>query len=421
MYAALLFDQANSDVLDIEDEFGLDDDDTAASFQDPKESPAVDVTLKEILADLSKVLTNDEISKFNISRNHVWEGAKRALNRKSFQPHKKISVKFTDDIGLSEGAVDLGGPTREFFSLVTEWLLNCPLFFGKETSKFLSLNANALEEKEYFLAGEIFAMSLVHGGPGINCLAQPCYDTIVKCPAMQDLHASLNDVADYELRSSLHRLLEAADVEEATAIIYDTKLDVVLDMAGTLQEIKKKENIQKIVQKTVDWYILGRAEPAYNSFRQGLQALGVLEAMKKHPTIFHEAFCYTPKTLTTSIFEALFRRVTRGLEGSNKRSIESQVLSFWQDFLQDTEEGSNEISLADILFFTTGCKKVPPLGLSCELNFLHDPEKDGTHSKFPKANTCSCVLYLPVVHKNYEQFKNAMLFAIPNTRGFGLV
>ena len=104
------------------------------------------------------------------------EGAKRALNRKSFQPHKKISVKFTDDISLSEGPVDLGGPTREFFSLVAEWLLNSPPFFGAETSKFLSLNANSLDEGEYFQAGQIFAMSLVHGGPGINCLAEPCYD-----------------------------------------------------------------------------------------------------------------------------------------------------------------------------------------------------------------------------------------------------
>ena len=150
MYASLLFDQANSDVLDIEDEFGLDDDSAATLFQDAKEQTALDVTLKDILADLSKVLTHEEISKFNISRNHVWEGAKRALNRKSFQPHKKIFVKFTDDIGLSEGAVDLGGSTREFFSLVTEWLLNSPLFFLCRNIKVL------IFECQFFGRGRIF-------------------------------------------------------------------------------------------------------------------------------------------------------------------------------------------------------------------------------------------------------------------------
>ena len=124
--------------------------------------------------------------------------------------------------------------------------------------------------------------------------------------------------------------------------------------------------------------------------------------------------------LTATVFETLFQEVTREVEGSNKRLVENQVLSFWQDFLLDTEEDCCGLSLSDIVFFTTGCKKLPPRGLSCKLAFLHDPEKDGKHSKFPKANTCCCVLYLPVVHKNYEEFKNAMLFAIPNSRGFGI-
>ena len=99
-----------------------------------------------------------------------------------------------------------------------------PPFFGAETSKFLSLNANSLDEGEYFLAGQIFAMSLVHGGPGFNCLAESCYDTIVKFPATRNLHACLNDVPDYELRSSLNRLPEAFDVKEATNIMMQNSM-----------------------------------------------------------------------------------------------------------------------------------------------------------------------------------------------------
>ena len=34
-----------------------------------------------------------------------------------------MSVKFTDDIGNSEGAVDLGGPMKEFFTLVLQWMV----------------------------------------------------------------------------------------------------------------------------------------------------------------------------------------------------------------------------------------------------------------------------------------------------------
>ena len=419
MYAALLFNQANSDVLDKEDDLVFEDDHMLGA-PDVNENTMQNVTLKEILRNLSETLTYDEISKFNISRNHIWEGTKRALNRKSFQPRNKISVKFTDNIGASEGAVDLGGPAREFFTLVTEWLVNSQLFFSVETSKFLSLNANCLEEREYYLAGQIFAMSLVHGGPGPKCFAESCYYAIVKETGTQNFHADVNDVPDYELRSSFGRLLKASDAKEATQIINNEKLDVLLDMAGTFQVVKTADDIQNMVQKTVDWYVLGRVQAAYNSFREGLQALGVLEAMKNHPGVFREAFCYTPEILTASSFEALFPDVVRQCDGSNRRLVENLVLSHWRDFLQDTEEDSCALSFSDILFFTTGCKQLPPLGLSCELAFLHDPEDDGKLSKFPKANTCAGILYLPVVHKDYEQFKDAMIFAIPNSRGFGI-
>ena len=39
-------------------------------------------------------------------------GYSRALTRKSFSPNNKISVKFCDDVGTSEGAVDVGGTKK---------------------------------------------------------------------------------------------------------------------------------------------------------------------------------------------------------------------------------------------------------------------------------------------------------------------
>ena len=135
--------------------------------------------------------------------------------------------------------------------------------------------------------------------------------------------------------------------------------------------------------------------------------------------VFREAFCYTPETLTASSVESIFT-VRRESEDSNKRVVENLVLSHWQDFLQDSEEDSSIISLSEILFFTRGCKILPPEGPSCVLAFLHDPEKDGMVSKFPKTNTYSCIRHLLVVHRSYDAFKEAMIFAIRNSRGFGI-
>ncbi len=48
-------------------------------------------------------------AKFQKCRSDVWDGAKRGLTRKSFCPSNKISVRFSDDFGRSEGAIDWGG------------------------------------------------------------------------------------------------------------------------------------------------------------------------------------------------------------------------------------------------------------------------------------------------------------------------
>ena len=63
-----------------------------------------------------------EWCKFNIARNFLWEGAKRAVSRKVFSPGNKVSVKFTDDSGIGEGAIDWGGPMREFFTLILQYI-----------------------------------------------------------------------------------------------------------------------------------------------------------------------------------------------------------------------------------------------------------------------------------------------------------
>lgn len=58
----------------------------------------------------------------------MWDGAVRGLQRKSFSPENKMSVKFTDESGMSEGAIDLGGPQREFLTLIMDYLANSQMF-----------------------------------------------------------------------------------------------------------------------------------------------------------------------------------------------------------------------------------------------------------------------------------------------------
>ena len=304
------------------------------------------LSLQEILSDLAREVSENKISKFNICRNDIWEGTKRGLSRNTFSHGNKISVRFSDDSGRSESAVDLGGPTREFLTLVVEWLANSQLFCGPKEAMFLSCNAACLANSDYLLAGKITALSLVHGGPGL-CFFRPfLYDALTKGP--DKLQVTVDDVHDPELKSSLQQLSRAQLVPQAYEIMSRNNLDTILELGGTLQQIKSIKDIDKIVQQTAHWYVLGRAWPALEQFKQGLSDLGVLEAIINNPNVFTVAFCYVPVELQAKAFNDMFT-VLYSEQGSNKRAAENVILSYWQDFLQDVEDRETTITLSDVL------------------------------------------------------------------------
>jgi hypothetical protein len=85
-------------------------------------------------------------------------------------------------------------------------------------------------------------------------------------------------------------------------------------------------------------------------------------------------------------------------------------------------EQNGPLDLEDILFFATGSRQIHPLGFTSkpELTFMHDNATSGiTSSLYPMANTCSCVLRLPVAHNSYDEFKEHFVFAVKNAQGFG--
>lgn len=99
-------------------------------------------TLEEILEQIASRVNNDTAVRFNIVRKNVWDGASRAMRRANFSPEKKIDIKFMDDYGISEGAVDSGGPTREFFRLCLHEIKdNIGIFEGPPNAKVLTCNS----------------------------------------------------------------------------------------------------------------------------------------------------------------------------------------------------------------------------------------------------------------------------------------
>lgn len=86
-------------------------------------------------------------------------------------------------------------------------------------------------------------------------------------------------------------------------------------------------------------------------------------------------------------------------------------------FLYLCLEGEAAVQLKDILIFATGLDKIPAMGFSPqpELHFLHPDEQP---SRFPKANTCSLTLSIPV-GLCFDNFKHNMNLGIGASEQFG--
>lgn len=106
-----------------------------------------------------------ETTLFNVIRGRVVDGAFRAMKRSSFYPEKPVSVKFMDDIGTSEGAVDEGGPRREFFTLAMKELHDSPMFDGAPGQKFIVPSQSGMWRTSFIVAVLLLICSPCNGAP----------------------------------------------------------------------------------------------------------------------------------------------------------------------------------------------------------------------------------------------------------------
>ncbi|KAI7790239.1 hypothetical protein IRJ41_020994 [Triplophysa rosa] len=418
-----------------------------ASIEDHEIPLTVEVSIKQILEELSTKINSNQNCKFNINRASVLDGAIRGFTRLSYNPNNRMVIRFSDDKGKFEEAVDPGGPRREFFRLLLVALMQSSMFEGKQGSLNLALDSHgihlyfcylktcilhfvmvvffceiccinmisnfisAIREDRYFIAGRAVAVSLVHGGPAPGCLSKTLFDSLVQGPDM--CKPVLDDVADCELYNKIKKVSEATFLEElqhSTEPIMD-----YLANTGCVRPLKSIGDRDRLVEDILMFQVVNRVRGPFEKFRDGLKTLGILAKLQQHPEAFRSTFCHQPNQLTADILDDLFE-IKWSENGSNKRANENRVIAFWRDYLQDVEEEGSQ-RLGAILAFATGSDQVPPIGFHPQpsIAFHHDTE---TPQRFPVANTCIICLRFPL-YSTYSDFKSNMDFAIDNIHGFG--
>ena len=98
-------------------------------------------TLRTLQAQLDVISPAPPANSINVIRADVLGSAFRAFRRRKFNPKMNLSVVFVDACGQGEGAVDTGGPKREFINLLMKALINSRFFVGPPESRSLTLVA----------------------------------------------------------------------------------------------------------------------------------------------------------------------------------------------------------------------------------------------------------------------------------------
>lgn len=119
----------------------------------------MNITLPDIVANLSLPIDHKRVSRFNISRANVWDGAVRGFKRTTYSENCDMLVRFTDDAGVFEEGIDTGGPRREFLTLLMKHLKDRPIFDGPEGHRFLVYNANGMRRVRCVQINHIYHMA----------------------------------------------------------------------------------------------------------------------------------------------------------------------------------------------------------------------------------------------------------------------
>lgn len=89
-------------------------------------------------------------NQINVCRDRILECSLHAFRRRRFDPAAKLDVIFVDEDGSGEGAVDEGGPTREYLRLLMRAIHRSNVFEGHENDRHLALDTSGQYYYYYF-------------------------------------------------------------------------------------------------------------------------------------------------------------------------------------------------------------------------------------------------------------------------------
>lgn len=416
-----------------------------ASATDKK--PKGPSTLKEALQIAAKEVYGcsdiDDKNKLriNVRRGKVWNDTFvifRGHDKSDF--NLPLHVRFT-----GEEAVDLGGPKREFFSLLFRGLEQQRIVAGSSPYLTFSHDILAYEGKEYEICGVLVALSLLNGCSGPHNLSPSLVQYILH-EDKQFCQCKIGEIPNPDIRSKCQEIEETSEEKEFSekVLALDERFDAGFNKASI--SLGDKE---KLLQTIAYHYVINKCHDGILQFKDGLLFGGILNVLQRFPKeSFAELTDSTESVITPEDLAGVFE-ANLSTHGSNLRMAEEDILYNWENFLSNVfrgkvsqttieinddfyidadtctveeTESTKVVTLNDVVMFSTGLYHLPVMGLEpkVQIDFEHNPPE----GKRVTANTCGPSLNFPVSSRytcNLETFCKNLSEDIFSSPVFGFV
>ncbi|XP_014241602.1 E3 ubiquitin-protein ligase HECW2 isoform X2 [Cimex lectularius] len=356
--------------------------------------------------------------KLHIRREHLLEDAFNKImsaSKKDLQKCK-LYVQFDHEEGL-----DYGGPSREFFFLLSRELFN-PYYGLFEysandtyTVQVSPMSAFVDNQHEWFrFSGRVLGLALVHQYLLDAFFTRPFYKALLRLPVSlsdlesldQEFHQSLLWVKEHDISSQVLDLTFAVTEE-----VFGQAVERELKPGGrniSVTEKNKKEYIEKVVRWRLERGVSEQTESLVRGFYEVVESrlVSVFDARELELVIAG----------TAEIDLTDWRLNTEYRSGYH----DSHPVITW--FWTAMERFTNEQRLR-LLQFVTGTSSVPYEGFSA-LRGSTGPrkfcvEKWGKPNSLPRAHTCFNRLDLPP-YPTPEILYEKLLLAVEETNTFGI-
>ncbi|XP_037938480.1 E3 ubiquitin-protein ligase HECW2 isoform X2 [Teleopsis dalmanni] len=357
--------------------------------------------------------------KLHIRRTHLLEDAFRRImsaNKKDLQ-RGRLAVLWDTEEGL-----DYGGPSREFFFLLSRELFN-PYYglFEYSANDTYTVQVSPLSAfvdncHDWFrFSGRVLGLALVHQYLLDAFFTRPFYKALLRLPvALSDLesldnefHQSLQWIRDNDIGTGIDLGLTFCVTEELLGRVVERELK-----PGGKNTIVNEKNKKEYLERMIKWRLERGVQEQTESLVRG----------------FYEVV----DSRLVSVFDA--RELELVIAGTaeidiNDWRLNTEYRSGYHDnhqviiwFWQVIEKFTNEQRLR-LLQFVTGTSSIPYEGFSA-LRGSTGPrrfciEKWGKPNSLPRAHTCFNRLDLPP-YPTPELLYEKLLLAVEETNTFGI-